>query len=264
MKTSTIARVLFCVTLVSASFCVSSAQAVLLLDETFTYPDGSILGQNGGTTGTGSWTSAWTDSDDADGHFVMQSGELQSFAGGVTGAVERTFSSPASAGSTLYFAIDMEVVNNGEAGYSDYLEFLNGAVRMGVQNDSIQAHLGGQSGLLTPANPAFTGSFRLVSRLQFNQIGADEVLTFWIDPVSELDAAVATLQQNISALDLGTLLEFTQGGQESNVVQFDNFMLGTDFNFTPFVAPIPEPSSLLLVGGVLLLVGRRRKHARRS
>ena len=260
------AHAFFFVTVVAASMYASSVHAVLLLDETFDYPDGAIIGQSGGTSGTGSWTSAWTDAGGGATHFDVQSGQLRSrnAVGGGAGAVQRTFSSPAAAGSTLYFAYDMNVLQNNEGQYRTLLEFLSGGVRMGVLDDSFRVDLGSDSGGFTPANIAFTGTSQLVARLQFNQIGNDEVLTFWIDPSSEFDAPTDTLQADIGSLDLGSIISFTKTQQESNILLPDNFMLGTDFGFTPFVAPpvpIPEPSSLVLL---CLAIGLRVARGRRG
>ncbi len=238
---------------------IGSARAAEIVGEDFSYPDGNIDGtQNGGTSldANNQWTSAWTFSGDTfDGQtaWIIDNGRAYTPSDNkelINAVASRSFTTDVTDGTTMYVAFDLSVEYDKENGWATLVQFLGGALQIGVRDDQIRLEVGSTIADLGE----FTGgdAGRLTARIVFNDTG-DEAVTVWLDAADETAPALDTVNGELGSLNLGTQVDLVRDDQDQNLVAVDNLQIGTDF------ASVPEPASMALLGlGGLALLRKRR------
>ena len=255
---------------VAVAFVMESvAQGAVLAEDDFTYSDGNVVPNDGGSGWSGPWRVAADFASDAS-DFGIGGNQLvgKPTVPGVIQGIERPFAHN-QGDATAYFGFDLKRYAGSPAGtiFGIGLDIPGGggpdltalAIVSGA-NWFLHANVvsGGVSGgsILAP------GDFhRVVGRLDFDGNGANDVLTMWLDPTSENDAY--ELQHkgqdlgNGNSLDGMTLTVFARDQYADPTWALDNLVLSSDFNSA---SGVPEPTTLVLLGLGLAgcLASRRR------
>lgn len=235
----------------SAGICLAvccAAQAALIADEDFSYPDGALAGQSGGS-GRGT---AWT------GPATVSGGVLNTGPAG--SANFRGFSSniPVTAGTAVYVRFDMSA---GTAGAGDFagFSFYSAAGEelffgMTFNTDSYginwPGRYNGNSGVSASALVA-----SLVGEILFGAVST--TVNLYVNPGSALGTPNDTFTYATS--DLGGSWDRARFASQSTQATFDNLVIGTTAAAVR-AARVPEPETHYLVGLALLgLACARRK-----
>ena len=219
------------------------AQADLLLVEDFSYPTPPVdlNGQAGGVSYFGSsWDSAWGGAVAA--QFQVTSEVVRSgYSGAPSDTIQRQFTAGVAAGTTMYFAAELNEYGN-EGGYEFDWGFDAPNARMGIVNDAFRIRLGGSMHTDSTATVVSNTPYRLVGRLEFDAGGgANERLTVWVNPTSEADTPSYQLTADTGLTSLGNVMELHRGGGCDSAKQWDTVRVGTDF-----ASVLPPTTGLLL------------------
>lgn len=238
--------------LAAASLCTSGAAlASVVVSESFTYADGALDGQNGGTGWNGGWTTGG------------------SVAGGAASLTSNTSSDRRlstaivpTAGQGLY--LSMSLGADPSASTFDYagLAFLSGGLDtmffgLPFERDEfgfgVNRYTTQKSGVAASMVPSF-----LVAEILFNT-ATNVTVNLFVDPVGVLGAANATYTGSM----LGGSWDSVRIVNNNSRSTFDDIVIGTTLaDVYSEQNAVPEPSSLALAGlallGVTGLMRRRR------
>ena len=232
------------------------ASGAIIASDDFTYVEGDLDGNSGGTGWSGAWGSGGGSGASSVNIDVNASGEVVANSAGRT---SRLLTSPLGAdGTTVYIGVDMKFdgtfyrsfeMHNNSAGDGDR------QLQIAVENGGGD---GGGQGLLVKVgsniinvNDAFADNtfHRYVIKLTFGT-GATDTAEVFVDGVS---TGPATNLANDITIDRAGFAAFRSEG--TNPASGDTLVIATTFA----EAAIPEPGSLALLGlGGLFVLGRRR------
>ncbi len=254
-----------------------AAQAALIATENFDYPDGSIVGQTGGTGWTyertdepGAPVQAPSDWDDVFGnHQVVSStlvtndgGVKREFGGATEGSTEPSNEREGAfrAEGAMFFSVSMTVSamlpegQNQWAGVSSY-DFGEERIFFGLVGQSTSERyfgiaapgFGADTVGTIPVNAGVT--YTVVGMLDFD----NDLLGLWVNPDGADNATSYDVSKAYEGGNWSTALRLASG----NEVTWDDLRVGTTF---ADVVPIPEPSvPLLAVAAAGLAFVRRRR-----
>ena len=245
----------------------ASANADMLVSESFTHPNGNLVGQTPEIGGTwAAHSSAGTGPIQVTGD---QAAVLQHTADNEDDNVPFANGYVAGAGSVLYAAFDLDVPSASVTapltpeyfaaflqGTSNYTSRLwieapgTSGFRLALANGSTAPSAGSSSDL------AFDTTYRIVTSYDYtNMVGS-----LWIDPVDQSSASLAGTGTGFS--DASTAFALRQATPPSGFSEesIDNLDVATTFNeaLTGVAAPEPASLSLLAIGGLALLARRRK------
>jgi hypothetical protein len=227
----------------------AGAQAVVIVSDGFSYPDGPLVGNSGGSAGAGSsWSGTWSGA-----HSVSTQ---QANADTQSNVASRTFSTTFGGSSTdpLYFSGRFTKTGT-DTGYALWLRVddvdtgANQGAQIGLANDQFSARLNGGPGIGGDFGSYTLGQQVLVvGKLEFNVVGSSERLQIWVDPVAEETAALTSTP---ITTDLGwtapssTHLRNWSGAGGSFLV--DDLRIGTTWADVGPAGPPPKPSDVVQV-----------------
>lgn len=252
-------------------------KADLLVQETFSYANGALDGQNGGTGFAGAWSGAaarWTV---ADG--------VAKVGGTGNGSVTRELNKISlSTNNTVYFSFDLTVLSSGAtAPMNDALAFegWNGTSTvslfgLGIAHNATTTQVRSTYSTSTTPNGTYnnfgndallTGGATntLVVKLSYTPNSTSATLSFWMNPEKETDATFRSVNilvdQNLQSIS--SLVLRRQDGTAAGAVgtSFDNIRIGTDWDSVT-ASTIPEPGVFAATAGAaalgIALTARRR------
>lgn len=266
--------------------CAGIAKAAMIVADNFnTYtPTNALAGNNGGTNGSGTWSTAWTGSSSV----VVASGGLNYTNGAVTisggansivinGAANAAFLSTRPFGNvtgTVYFSFLFRTSDNFNS--DDFLNFtLAGNT---AQGEALTAGLGlldtttslihsritgagaaDRTTVSSGTNAASSTTYFMVGRLSGD--GADSAVNYdrlelFLNPSTLTQPVVASATSDRD-MTISTLKQFnlrTVNLDSNDNYQFDELRIGTTW-----ADVVPEPASLGLIGLVAMMAGRRRR-----
>ena len=249
-----------------AIFAAIQAHATVITNDTFSYANGDLNVVSGGIWSNFNGTTALnvtngqafvTGLNSKDDQLRFDGGPHSNdvlYAGFNVNA--QTLATSVANGGGAYFALFKDDTTFNFTARVEATNFTSlGSVRFGIAN---QASVSTNAGVAYWASTTATGTLhRIVVRLDLS--GAVLSSTLWLDPTLETDTS-------ITATDLGVIVPSTNynvqayGLRQSNAQQggvlVDELIIGTSF-----ADVVPEPSTMLLVGGGLisLLAVRRRR-----
>jgi hypothetical protein len=243
-----------------------AAHAAIIASEDFTYSNGQLVGDNGGT----GWAAAWT----TPGTFgttsgLVESGQFRGTSSTANNFNSRAISTTFTGSPTVPLYFSALFTNPSDTGahalllaVSDNATVNDNDVRIGLADGKFSAKLEGGANNTTVdgdfGTAALNTQYLVVGKLEFNVSGANDRLTVWIDPTG---VETATASNTITGQDLGwvtpthaTVGQFNVSGRGI----IDEVRIGSAWSD---VAAIPEPGSLALIGiavGSLVIARRRR------
>jgi len=229
-----------------------TANATILVQESFTHPDGNLVGQTPevGTT--------WATHSGTTGPVLVSGGKItlvqsnaedvNSGTGSTMGAGSRWYAgfdlSIPSGTTNAYFAMFMKGTSNFDGRIWVTAPASGGDYRLAISNDNSITDADGEvfTGDLT-----FGTKYRVVHYYDYTAMAAK----LWIDPINESSPGFLAADPGYS--DAVTAYAFRQGGGNSSQT-IDNLVVATTFG-----EALPEPASLVLIAlGGLAALRRRR------
>jgi hypothetical protein len=250
-----------------AILAAAQAHATLLVNETFSYPNGNLAGNtpvsNGGIGGTWATYSGTPPTDiqvvggQANPTQVNAPDDAISFDGGfaadtTSGKIYASFDLTLAAlpPGTSYFALfkDSGASNFGARIFVNQTGATAGDYSLGIANSAATANQ-----YISTALTVGT-TYKVVMEVD-NSASGDGSL--WLNPVLESDTHVTdTVGPHNNAWSTFALRQSATGGSGTELV--DNLLVGTTFGDVV----VPEPSTVMLVGtGLLGLLALRRRHS---
>ncbi|NOS71651.1 MAG: PEP-CTERM sorting domain-containing protein [Verrucomicrobia bacterium] len=258
-----------------------SSQAAALLTETFTYADGDLTNVSAGAwsyhsiTGTGYPATALNN---VLGQAFINQNDGGSGMGDANRLLSSTFDPATDNTSSIYSSFTVNFIAlpflSGTAVSGSYFAHIRGsagsefyarvsASTTGAAAGSFRLGIGNEAG--TPVFLAqdlnLNTSYTVVTRLSL----ATDLATLWVNPTLETDPSVTGADVigysgliNSYALRQGTTGTSPNVGAPGDLY-LDNLKVATSFDEA--IAPIPEPSSLALVGmsaGIAMILRRRK------
>ena len=251
-------RLLLVLLIVAAmSVCViAPAEAAIIVADNFSYGDGSLTGNNGGTSGSGSsWTTAWTmpSSDGWDvsgGRLVSTDGYLGGYPDYVGNVRSFDTSFTGSSTSSLYFSTRLGVSDGSYSSYdgpsvtlTDDVTGLSRGICFGlVYNYELvgdewtifssgwsdnYSNYGSNMSIssYTPSNEVL-----IVGKLDFNVSGDDDVLHIWVDPTgveTSTQYASITVDVDFTSPDAVQINDICGESTSSHATYADDLLIGT-------------------------------------
>ncbi len=236
------------------------SQAVLIVGEAFSYPDGPLHGKGGATAGfAGPWT-AFSQFGVAAGAMNYQPTAPFSFdlasrpiAGGAPVPDD---------GESLYAAFDMKISPLADGKLERFVVTLaaSGAGdswTFGVSGSMFTLNGGGDGGSVDP-----NVTYRLVTRLTRIDSGND-IINLWIDPSAETDTPLLTSSTPTFSAARSSLTDLGSFGFDSfslDAGTIDDIAVGTSFDdVSGAPVPIPEPAALFALGVAVTIARLRRR-----
>ena len=228
------------------------------MTENFSYPNGSLIGQNGGT----GWSSAWfqtfssgaTNANISSGRLFLDSSSTEQPQRNTSTVLWGTD------GSSAYVGFMMRLENPVASGASASFTVITRGTSgwgIGVLNNALRIQGGG-----TAVNSFFTPGtdYQFVLRLTRSDAGSDAA-ALWVNPTSEADTPLRTTTNNY--LPAGTLGESPISvsiSPQEGTFSYDNIRLGTSFG----QVAVPEPGTgvMLCIAGGIFASGVRRRRER--
>ena len=251
---------------------VSQAQAGLIVGDNFSYPDGALAGNSGGTNGDannhwglGAVGTAWdalgapsSGSSVSGGQVFTNSGtqDQRWFTANFNGVKDTvplywsaTFSVDSSSSMEAYVAI-------GASNSTDLSTVGKNMLAIGVNSDQFVALAGNNQSKIGTIVPST--SYQIVGKTTFNND-----TTIWVNPTGAEGGGALYTTSATSGYDTNWLtpgrLDIT--GYGSTGVYIDNFKLGTDW--ASVQATVPEPGTIVMLAaglfGLLAYAWRKRK-----
>jgi len=231
----------------------TSSQGTVLVNETFTYPDGSLTSQ-----------AAWTDHSGVAGDLQVTGGQALVQHGTPSEDASISLGSIFTAG-VLYYSFDFSVIDPGSpiAGgdYEYFAHFRDDGTDFTSRMDVVEAVSGGDftvgiagssstADATWPNDLAYATTYRATVRFDFGTGISD----LWIDPTSEASASISSAADTVPDLQNFALRQSDSSLNEGVLV--DNLIVATTF---AEASGVPEPSVALLGGlGLIGLLRRRR------
>jgi hypothetical protein len=260
------AQVLVSCLLVIALFCglVSTSHAGLVAYDGFSYSNGNLPGQGGGTGWGGTWSQGSGTTPTVDGGVA----KLAFTDGLVQSQASRNLNTTLGAdGTTTWIRFNGSYLNNSNFISPPPLPFGGLSLMNGVNESLLIGKFGGgtnwsmgtSSGSASTTVPVYTGGDIWVRILH---LAGNDTVKMWVNPSnmtteSNLDGATADL----TGLDISfnsIMLHGHHGGMNfsTHTWSFDNVRVGTSFDA---MTAVPEPSALALVGLVVVGLGAVRR-----
>lgn len=266
---NTMTRILsFIVAVVVLAFC-SPALADLIVGDGFSYSDGGLAGNNGGTAGAGSsWSSVWTHGDYAphvvnggqvvtdDEHSYSYRGLSTNFAGSNT--VPLYFSVLLTSNKQdQAFAWWMSLTNSIEENNKAVIGVADG--KLSVRIKDTVSEVSGDFGVYTPGEQLL-----LVGKLEFDVDGSNDRLQMWVNPTGEETASIVSSQVTTTGGGVGWAapgyVTIRNWAMPAGNGLMDDVKVGSSWGD---VAPVPEPCTAMLLAtgliGLLAYAWRKRK-----
>lgn len=241
----------------------TSLRATVLFSDTFTYPDGNLVGNDG-----------WLQNGSSSATPVQVTGNKAIL--GTSGQDVNAAISPYTLinGSSIYLGATINVTSAQTAG--DY--FLHWAPATGstifISRTEIRKDAGGLGfnvGLIQTASATvswgtgvynFGQDYRLV--VGYNSVSGtlNDTGDVWLNGTQEVTAAVWSPSANAEPTVLGSINLRQGSASAAAALSVDDLNVATTFAEAATFTPVPEPSSLSLLGGFGLLawrIIRRRK-----
>jgi hypothetical protein len=264
-----------------------TSRAALLAYDGFDYTAGAINGDNGGQGWSGAWvgTSAANVVSGANlsyvggGISVIGSGSALSITGGSEGALNRGFAGTNTGGEIYFSFLFQAVAGSGNEFSHFYLSndadrFNSGGVgdfsTVGGNADFGARVNDGTNDTTVPSSISYTlgTTYLLVGRLSTDgavgAAGEIDRVELWVNPTSLTPgtaSAIANASTGLTLADFDIFSSRTVNFADTDEIRIDELRIGTDF--ASVVNAVPEPSVALMavVGGVALLVRRRKPQA---
>lgn len=245
----------------AATVCIglgSPVHAAVIVQEGFSYTDGALAGNSGGT---GDWGGAWAVSSGTGGDVSGNALETD-VTDWDSRSVSTTFNTVGGP-DDLYFAATF-TKTGADTSYALWVEIANAAgvntgtgIQFGLVDDIFSLRRSNQPGG-DVGSYTLGATVELVGKIEFNTSGVNESITLWVNPT---DVETSAISLSRTDYDVGwvTPTHVTAGnfvlGSGTGVI--DDIVLGTTWWD---VSAVPEPSSAALLGlGGLALIFRRRK-----
>lgn len=237
---------LACVSLIASA---AMSQAAVIISEDFSYGDGGLSGQNGGT----GFSNAWTSTSNVSG------GVATTVSANTVGT--RTLSSAFPSTGTIWLSFDWGYAStpaNGNS-YGGLTFFTGGTENFLIGNtwpDPSPHNVWSMNGVAV-SSESNVGMKTAVARIQLGT-GATSIVDLWVgatgSPVDVSGAALLTSTgRDLDGVNGIRILGYSGNGANQSI---DNIVFGTTMLD---VDAIPEPSAALLGGlGLLALLRRRR------
>lgn len=241
----------FLTTLAATALVASSADATILINETFSYTDGSLVSN-----------AAWDTHSGTAGQVQVSSGAAILNPNSDTEDVNTVFGT-VTAGS-LYFAFDLN--NSALTGTPDeyFAHFkddgtdFTSRLHIDPATASGDYTLGISGSSSSPESVWATDlslntTYRIVVGFDFGT----GVSTLWIDPSAVGDTNIVSTADTVPDLES---FAFRQSGSGGEILNIDNLVVAT--TFTEALTGIPEPSSFAMIFGAAALglaAARRRR-----
>ncbi len=259
---------------VGAVSIAASSYGTVILNETFSYPDGDLKLQVGSpwvSHGGGSTPLIVTN-----GYAFIDQNDATSGRDDYNSPLSATFNPTLDNTSVLYssFTANFSALpfNSGTSVNGSYFAHFKssaasefyariGASTVGAAPGTFRLSIANESGtpVFLPQDLSLNTTYLVVSRLDLSTDKA----SLWVNPILETDASITDLAGTISysagsinayALRQGTTGSSGNVGAPGDIL-IDNLVVGTSF-----VEVVPEPSSIALFGiGLTALMIRRRK-----
>lgn len=244
---------------------VATAEAALIFYEPFSYSEGSLNGQNGGTGFSGAWTSSGTTSTVVASPGLTY-GLLTTTGNRVAGigsmSMKRSFSSAGLTGngSTLYFSILFSATDTTAGGataipsfFSDstgpYGQFSGFSVSYDIQSSTqlyMDARIGGSvlaSTVIPGANYYGGVTDMVLGRITFSDTPNQDRLEVWRNPALGGDPGTPLFNVTGQWTDPGANNSFYMNKYDPPDRNIDEIRLGTTL---VDVTPVPEPAACAL------------------
>lgn len=230
----------------------SSADADLIATESFSYPDGSLYGANGGT----GWLSIWT----GNGMAVSGGEAVTDNFGNPPKYGSRMFDNP---GSTNELFVALDLITPAAFGINDYMAV---SLSVGVNNNLLDFGKYPGSNLLqvgnvgTPANFVLQPSttYRLIGAYSMNPDPGPDLMMLWINPTATDYFDVVTRTSSADAYRDG-FVAFHAFNLDifGNLpgVRFDNILISNTAAGVGLMSAIPEPAGFSAFLAVLAAAG---------
>lgn len=254
----------FKICVLAASLMAPAAFGATIVTDDFSYSNGNLTGNNGGTGWSGQWNTVG-----GYGSTTVASGADRANPSGTDTSFwnYRQFSTSfvGSPTAPLYFSASF-TKSGSETAYAMWLNIgtttgINPyGVSIGLADNKFSFRSRGASGETNGDFGSITvgQTYQIVGKLEFNVSGANERLTIWIDP-TDVETG-GTVSSSISNRDVGwTTPSVAEVGAwvmtATSPGSIDNVKIGTAWTNVA----VPEPGAALLGGlGLLALLRRRR------
>lgn len=227
------------------------SQAIVLLQDDFSYADGSLTANSGGNWTTHSGTAGQADV--VGGVLNLTQAESED--------VNRTFASQAS--GDLFAGVDVNF-SALPSGTGSYFMHFKDSTTSGFRGRVFATTTGASAGTYRVGitNASNTLSAVIASDLSLGQnyrvIFSTDAATQAASTVEVLGVGSATASDSVSALVLSSFAfrQSLSGGNGMGTLTADNLIVGTSRSEV-----VPEPASLLALGGATIALLRRRRKA---
>lgn len=250
---------------IACSCLASSASAALFYNETFSYPDGNLVGNGGWANHSGTGT-----------FIQVSSGTVSTTSGsGSREDANRTTGSTLGQGETWYAGFDLTEIAPAAALTEEYFaHFLQGTSNFTARTYITTPTAGGDytlgivGGSNTPpvkwgTDLTFGTKYRVVVSYTLDPdndpMTQDSFAKLWVNPVNEASTSITKVANFSNAVTAFALRQGSATAAGTQVI--DNLAVATTFDEALTGIAIPEPAtlSLLALAGVAVFGGARRR-----